>query len=122
VERFVSLGNKAVIRKEIDGRLHFYIEIDGSLRHIWSDALLPRGEFIHVAATYDGKLMVLYWNGEKVGALEISGQVAPADYLYLSSETETLFGMLDEVSLYSKALTPEQIFAIYAAGHQGKCK
>ncbi len=75
IERFVTLGNKAVLRKDADGRLNFFMTIGGELRHVWSPGPMPRGEFIHVAGVYDGKWMILYRNGEKVGALEISGEV-----------------------------------------------
>jgi serine/threonine protein kinase len=122
VERFVTLGNKAVLRKEGDGRLHFYMEINGELRHIWSPELLPRGEFIHVAGVYDGTWMILYWNGEKVGALEITGDVLNEGDLYLSSTAEPLFGMLDEVGIYDVPLSEGEIKAIYTAGPFGKCK
>jgi hypothetical protein len=122
IERFVSLEEKAVLRKEGDGRLHFYMTIDGEQRHIWSEKVLPRGEYIHAAGTYDGKWMILYWNGEKVGALEVSGLVANEGNLMLSSIDEPLFGMLDEVSIYSRALSQEEIKAIYTAGPFGKCK
>jgi serine/threonine protein kinase len=121
-ERFVTLGNKAVIRKEGDGRLHFFMQIDGELQHVWSQEVLPRGEFIHVAGVYDGNWMILYWNGEKVGAFEISGDVVAAGNLELSNTTEPLFGLLDEVSIYNKPLSEAEIKAIYTVGPFGKCK
>jgi hypothetical protein len=122
VERFVSLGNNAVLRKEGDGSLHFYVNIEGGLRQVRSEKVLPRGEFIHVAGVYDGTWMVLYWNGKKVGALEVSGEVAPFNDLYLSSDAEPLFGILDEVSIYNTALSEGELMAIYTAGPFGKCK
>ncbi len=122
IERFVSLGNKAVLRKDADGRLNFFMTIGGEFRHIWSPGPMPRGEFIHVAGVYDGKWMILYRNGEKVAAFEITGDVANEGNLDLSSATEPLFGMLDEVSIYDKPLSEGEIKAIYTAGPFGKCK
>jgi serine/threonine protein kinase len=122
IERFVTLGNKAVLRKDADGRLNFYMTIGGEFRHIWSPGPMPRGEFIHVAGVYDGTWMILYRNGEKVGALEITGEVLNEGNLELSSANEPLFGMLDEVSIYDEPLSEGQIKAIYMAGPFGKCK
>jgi len=122
-ERFVTLGGeKAVLRKEPDGKLHFYLRINGELQLLWSPESLPRGEFIHVAGTYDGKWMILYWNGNKVEAKEISGSLSPGPDISLSGPGESLFGLLDEVSVYGTALSRDQIRAIYAAGPYGKCK
>ena len=53
-----------------------------------------------MAGTYDGAWMVLYWNGKKVSAKEVTGSVGGGNSITLSSNKKPLFGSLDEVSLY----------------------
>jgi len=40
----------------------------------------------------------------------------------LSSDWETLDGLIDEVDVFNRALTAEEVYAIYAAGSAGKWK
>lgn len=122
IERFVTT-NLFTIRKEGDGREHFYlVNPGGQFTHLWSDFMMPRGEWLHVAGTYDGEMMRMYFNGELAGEQPAQGQAGSAGGLMFSSEEETLVGMLDEVGLYSIALSAEQIKLIYSAGAGGKCK
>ena len=74
IKRFVTIDGMATLRKESDGRLHFYMDIDGELRHIWSE-IVPRERFVHVAGSYNGRVMRLYLDGQEVGKNEISGRV-----------------------------------------------
>ena len=124
-ERFVTLGNeKAVLRHDghnSRGQLHFYMRIGGVLRHIRVDDVLQVGVFYHVAGTYNGSVMRLFLDGVEVGNLAISGIVGPAPGVGLNSVAETLDGLLDEVSIYDRALTAAEIQAIFAADSAGKC-
>ncbi|MGO8836785.1 MAG: FG-GAP-like repeat-containing protein [Limisphaerales bacterium] len=84
----------------------------------------------HVAMTYDKTtgVLTLYQNG----AVVASGNVgiwtpSTAFDLYLGIRPAGVFapipyqGLLDEVSLYNRALSSNEIAAIYAAGSAGKC-
>lgn len=121
-ETFVFLDGMGSLVKVEGGQLRFQLVIDGKHQLVLSPGSLPRGEFIHVAGTYDGQMMVLYWNGEPVASKEASGSVGGGNFISLSSTINPLFGTLDEVSLYLGALTPDQVRAIYEAGPHGKCK
>ncbi len=112
----------AILRKAGEGLLEFYLIADGQEYSLLSPVGLPVGEYVHVAATYDGRSMRLFWNGRQVAANTITGRPAPFEYLWLSHPQETLQGYLDEVSLYRRALSQEEIMMIYAAGKIGKCK
>jgi len=87
--------------------------------------------FQHVAFTYDkasGMARLLY-NGQVVRE-ENLGSFAPATSsdLYLgfrpsgTAAGNRFFGVMDEASIYGRALSPEEVLGIVQAGRQGKCK
>jgi serine/threonine protein kinase/predicted Zn-dependent protease len=133
IERFVTLANqnneypKACLRIDggpgFRGELHFFMGIDDELQHIWVADVPEAGDFHHVAGSYDGRVMRLYLDGRQVGALEVTGEVARgASFVFFSSPDEPLDGLLDEVSIYNRALEAPEIQAIFEAGRAGKCK
>lgn len=91
---------------------------------------IPLNEFTHVAGTYDGTTMRLYING----VLDVSGtttlgqlQVTASPLIIGSSlrngTTQNFFqGLVDEVEIFNRALSADEILAIYNAGSSGKCK
>jgi hypothetical protein len=123
IGRFVTLNDeKAVLRYTgTVGDLEFYMKIDDTLHHIWA-SVLETGAFHHVAGTYDGNVMRLYYDGVEVGNNTISGNVTLGTDITLSSAGEPLDGLLDEVTIYDRPLTPSEIYAIYTADSSGKCK
>ncbi|MHA2142931.1 MAG: LamG domain-containing protein [Candidatus Thorarchaeota archaeon] len=138
MQRFVSLeGAKAVLRHDgvTDswwaglGQLHFYMNFGGApwleeddLHDIRVNYVLEEGVWHHVAGTYDGSEMRLYLDGEFLGSHEVSGTVFNWPGVHLSWWGEALDGLIDEVGIYNRALSPEEINAIYNAGSYGKCK
>ena len=96
-------------------QLHFYVMINGRLRHIRADNVLDAGVFHHVAGTYDGRVMRLYLDGVQVGRLAVSGKVGRGSDVELSSSSETLNGLLDEVGIYDRALSAAEIQGIFDA-------
>ena len=88
------------------------------------------GQWHHVAAVYNGTNLFLYVDGTLDATQPATGLIAQDSYpLCLGANAQgpgglpTLFfnGLVDEVSLYSRALTASEIQAIYAAGSGGKC-
>ncbi len=86
------------------------------------------GEMHHVAASYDGARLRLYVDGGLVGCLADSEtvQYGAASPLYIGRRPELTFdgdwnGLIDELSIYSRALCSAEIEAIHAAGGSGKC-
>jgi hypothetical protein len=133
IERFVTIAvedsdvPKAVLRidggPEFPGQLHFYMGIDHELRHIWVEDVPETGSFHHVAGSYDGRVMRLYLDGRQVGSLSITGEVASGvTFVGMSSSQEPLDGLLDEISIYNRALEAPELQAIFEAGRAGKCK
>lgn len=92
-----------------------------------SPTLLPFNEFAHVAGTLDGSTgqMRLYVNGEVVR--EITTSIRP--YANLDSGLKPRVdiggngfnGVIDELSVYDRALSGAEIRTIYNAGGAGKC-
>lgn len=77
------------------------------------------GAWYHLAGTYDGSMMILYVNGlptqTKTGSLTIGNNVLPL-YMGSAQGTNGFGGMLDEVRIYNRALTPTEIQDLYQ-GH-----
>ncbi|NLT78146.1 MAG: hypothetical protein GXX98_16630, partial [Planctomycetes bacterium] len=118
VERYVTVGPEiAVLRKETDGRLHFYITPGGAFSHAYASDVLVEGQWLHVAGTWDGAAQRLYLNGEEVATLTPSGVLGTGTMFRLSSpDGEPLDGMLDEVRVYDRALSGQEITAVMNPG------
>ena len=82
----------------------------------------------HVAAVRGSNFMQLYVNGQLEGQTNITfAQSYGALPLYFGTTGQSYWdhkfaGNLDEVALYNRALSSNEIAAIYAAGAAGKCK
>jgi hypothetical protein len=99
----------AVIRKEGDGRLHFYIKTGGNLKHLWVSNVLTEGQWHYVVGTWDGTNQRLYIDGEQIASQVQSGVLGNTSNVGLSSGDEALNGKLDEVRIYNHALTGTDI-------------
>jgi len=117
--RFITLRNEKAVLRYDDQALDFYVTINSSLHHILvNNALSTSGVWVHVAGTYDGSTMRLYLNGtEQPGAVSVSGTVATGGGIHLSSSGETLNGRLDDVRVYSRALSATEIQALANGQH-----
>jgi hypothetical protein len=92
--------------------------------------LLTTNNFQHVALTYDKATGVgnLYLNGAVVDSRTLGGFTPQTTYdLLLGFRPATApsparyGGLTDEMTLYNRALSTNEIQAIYAAGSAGKC-
>jgi hypothetical protein len=114
-----------------EGHIGMKLMIDGQLKQFVSQVAVPLLKWSHVAGTFDkDKGIDLYINGTHVGSLAVSGVVTPEvghDLLIgMSSKkmapanterdpSRRLFsnmvfdGLIDEVKLYSNALSGEEI-------------
>ncbi len=77
--------------------------------------VLPAGAWTHLAATYDGARLTLYVNGALVRAVGASGPLASgAGALHIGANPargEYFNGIIDEVRVYSRALTDLEVRA-----------
>ena len=85
---------------------------------------MPRGEWVHVVGVYNGDDIYLFQNANLVGVAQAQFDLGTtAGAFTLSNPAEPLSGMLDEVSLYNRPLTPGEIRLLYyMGGADGKCK
>jgi hypothetical protein len=132
IERFMTIApyniEKASIRHDggsskypSPGNLHFFMRLNGEFVGINVENVLTTNTFHHIAGTYDGESMKLYLDGEMIKSKEFYGVVAEGNnQVILSSPEEPLDGIIDEACIYNRALTEEEIFAIYNSSKWGK--
>jgi len=107
------------------GKITFSLDIGGWADHL-STSTVPVGEWTHVAGTYDGSNVKIYINGSLDATHPRTGSIATSTgnltLGYRSGVDEYFYGLIDEVEIFNRALTANEIGAIYAAGSSGKCK
>lgn len=87
---------------------------------------VPTNVWTHLAGTYDRQFIRLYVNGVEVTNTAATAAI-PTSTENLGIGKHALFttrnfdGLIDEVSIYSRALSAGEIAAIHAAGSAGKC-
>jgi hypothetical protein len=125
IMRFVTLGDEKVVLRYDDQysagseQLHFYMNVDDALHSIRVDNALQADTWYHVAGTYNSETMTLYLNGQQIGSgLAVTGTVGGGGEVRLSHSTETLDGLLDEVTVYRRALSADEIAALYGSAPQ----
>ena len=116
-----------------DGKLYAALFWNNFVRLI-SSATVNDGNFHHVAVTFNGTTEVLYLDGAAIGSTPFTQQSYAANYQYQLGTGYTaggwpaangtwysFNGIIDEASLYSRALTAAEVAAIFNAGTSGKC-
>jgi len=81
-------------------------------------------EWLHYAGVYDGKTGTLFINGENVGEQPGSGDIAKdwaagARVGYNIDNARPFTGIMDDVCMWKRALTPEEIALVMADGPGG---
>ena len=90
---------------------------------------IPLNEWTHLAISFDGTIKRLYINGAEVASKEklkaLFYDAAPVP-ITIGSEWSNnkggrfFNGRIDEVALYNRALTADEVYSIYEAGSLGK--
>lgn len=100
---------------------------DGTGATIISTNTFSFNQWYHIAMTWNGATLQLYVNGNLEGSSDTG---SPRTIAYTAddaaigrhSHVDRAFdGLIDEVDLFSRALSAEEIQAIFAAGAEGKC-
>lgn len=97
-----------------DGRPCFGVPVTSFSHHLTGKAPLPTGHWVHLAGTFDGQTMRLYMDGEEQGALARPGPLQPNGRPlclgnYDAGHAAHFTGLLDEVKLYSQALSADEV-------------
>ncbi|MEA3248076.1 MAG: LamG domain-containing protein, partial [Nanoarchaeota archaeon] len=103
------------------GKLRFRVKTDGTTSTMAaSSGDLQEGVWIYAVAVYDGSNMILYKNGQQVGSTSKTGIISERDWVSVwvgnnppSSTSRPFDGIIDEVRIYNRALTQEEVTAIY---------
>ena len=88
---------------------------------------IPANDWIHLAVTADGATGRLYIDGVEVAADDYSTGIpsGSADLLFGIDDdlsTAAFKGSIDEAEIFNRALSAQEIVAIYNAGGTGRCK
>ena len=86
---------------------------------------LQTGRWYYVAVTNVGSTVTLYLDGEAVASGDARINTSRGTQLFIGSlpnePYERLNGLVDEVEIYDRALSNEEILSIFTAGYRGKC-
>lgn len=150
VESWVNVANAPIGLSDVITKWGFDASVDSYLLAVYNDGsflrvfgaigdgstgdsgfaggLLTLNTWYHIAMTYNASTGEndLYLNGSLVTTRFRSGGVFPTNTnVYIGSEDspEVRFfhGLIDEPTIYGRALSPAEIQAIYNAGSNGKC-
>ncbi len=91
---------------------------------------IPTNSWIHVAATRAGDTYTMFWNGDPIVSpllgqtYDLSSNSSLKFGHRGSPDTRGFFlnGLIDEVEIFNRALSAEEIQAIFDAGRAGKRK
>lgn len=122
-----KLGGQRGIELDIDSAkasVNFALSSDGSASS-WcasSNQVIPKDEWVHIAAVSDGATMKYYFNGrEDIFTAEATPKIHPSatdlfiGAWYANGRFSCLFdGVIDEARIYSRALSGDEILEIYA--------
>ncbi len=107
-------------------RVWYSIDNVADLR-LYSQNLIKQNLWSHLAVTYDGAKAILYVNGKVVNTDFLAAPDTNANDLYIgydgpSGKNPGYFnGLIDEVSMYNRALSANEIKLIYDFESKGKC-
>ncbi len=102
--------------------------VSGENVYLESTTFVQTNVWYHIAGVRGSNYIQLYVNGKLEAQTSVDFPVGYGNYpLYFGSTGQSYYdhkfgGAIDEVALYNRALSAGEIAAIYAAGHEGKCK
>jgi len=113
-QRYVSVGGDAAVLRHDDyaHRIKFYLNLGSrGIKSVSCDNLSDY-QWAHVAGTWDGSTMKLYFNGEEVGSIAASGTLSMDNTIWISRsdpDEQMANSWVDEVRLWSVVRTQDQI-------------
>jgi len=134
--------NHAIIRKDaecsnrqymlaasISGKFRAHIGLtNGNYYYVDSTTSVEAQTWYHLAEVYDQTNLSIYLNGVLEASAPLSGAIVQTtEPVFIGGSVGYCWdynfpGLIDEASIYSRALSGTEISAIYSAGCAGKCK
>jgi len=101
------------------GRPCWAVPLASWSHHLVASKALPLNRWVHLAATADGRNIRLYMDGEEIATMKRPGPVKPTDAPlvlgnFAVNHRAFFRGKLDEVRIWDRALSPEEIRALAA--------
>jgi hypothetical protein len=116
-----------------NGRILFRVSPSGTATgsaSLSTSQAVPTNQWTFLVATYDGTALRIYLNGTQAAQLTYSSGIFPGTSAVgiggissspFQSFAWPFFGIMDEVSIYNRALSPDEIQAIFKSDFIGKC-
>ncbi len=112
----------------IDGLLRFTLNGGAGGADLIDDVNIADGAFHHVAATYDGTTMRIFLDGTVAAetlvtttlGFESGGIFVVGNRQHLPN-VSVFGGLIDELSIYNRALTESEIQSVFNSANVGKC-
>ncbi len=116
-----------------DRTCHIQLTTDGSspAANVGTTHICPTNTWTHLAATYDGSTLSIYFNGNLEASTPFSGSIFPGTYDLgigaalggggTNQGVAAFNGLIDEPTVYNRALSSGEIQAIYNADLSGVC-
>ncbi len=110
-----------------DQKVYFYLNTTTQAAEIYSNAALPKNQWTHIAARYDGTKINMFINGVKQtevsylsgDVLDIANPIMIGVDAYVSW-SDYWNGSIDEVRMYNESLSDEQIYLNYIRTYSNK--
>jgi hypothetical protein len=104
----------------LDGKPCFEVPQTDWSHHLKANIDLPTGRWVHLAGTFAGRTIRIYIDGVEQGTLDRPGPVNTNDFHlclgnYEIDHASHFDGLVDELKLYDRALTVEEVRAQYKA-------
>ena len=125
-------GNGWRLLKQSDNRFWFIVGApygadSGGANVLQSISPVTAGEWYHVAAVKTSDSISLYVNGELQESKPLPEDYTDDDTSDVvigqcpAEPASAMYGLIDEVEIFARALSQAEIQAIYSAGSEGKC-
>lgn len=117
-ERYVTFGDEAAVLRHEGlmgaGQLDFWLKTgEGPNKHIRAKGVLAAGQWTHICGTWDGTTQKLYKDGVLLDSQTPGGSLKDSSNMKIGSYiVEGMSGLIDDVRLYNRALTQEEISAL----------
>lgn len=119
-ERFIishgSYQNRFKLSITPENKVRWTIKFtSGQIRDLDSESILEINKVYHVAASYNGRFMMIYINGKLENFVPASGSINPSPVdleigqILPDDPNYNFRGVLDEIKIYDFALTPDSV-------------